>query len=150
MENRHPVLPPFYLLGGLGFMLVLHFLLPGLIVIAAPWNLAGAMLMILGLALTIGGAQTFHRADTPVRPFEESTELVIHGLFRFSRNPMYLGMTVMLVGTAVLLGSLTPWVVPPVFVAVIRYFFVLPEEKLMEQTFGAGYRVYRSRVRRWL
>lgn len=150
MENRHPVLPPFYLLGGLGFMLVLHFLLPGLTVIAAPWNLAGALLMILGLAFTIGGAQTFHRADTPVRPFEESTKLVTHGLFRFSRNPMYLGMTVMLAGTAVLLGSLTPWVVPPVFVVVIRYFFVLPEEKLMEQTFGDAFRDYRRKIRRWL
>lgn len=59
-------------------------------------------------------------------------------------------MVVAMAGTALLLGTLTPWVVPPVFVAVIHHFFIVPEEKLMEQTFGDDYRAYRSRVRRWL
>lgn len=149
MEHRHPILPPFYLLGGLAAMLVLHFFLPGLRVIPMPWAMAGTFLMVAGLALTITGAQTFHRVETPVRPFEESTTLVTHGPFRLSRNPMYLGMFTALVGTAALLGTLTPWVVPPVFAAVIHHFFIVPEEKLMEQTFGNEYRSYRSRVGRW-
>lgn len=150
MEKPHPILPPFYLFGGLALMLALHFLLPGARLIPMPWSLAGAFLMIAGLALTITGAHTFHRAETPVRPFEESTTLVTHGPFGLSRNPMYLGMVVALAGTAVLLGTLTPWVVPSVFAVVIHNFFVVPEERLMEQIFGDDYRAYRSRVRRWL
>lgn len=149
MEKRHPILPPFYVFGGLAIMLILHFFLPGIRVIPMPWGLAGAALMVAGLALTIISAQTFHRADTPVRPFEESTELVTHGPFRFSRNPMYLGMASALVGTAILLGTLTPWLVPPVFAAIIHQFFIVPEEKLMEHTFGDEYRSYQVRVRRW-
>lgn len=150
MEARHPVLPPFYLLGGLAAMIALHFYLPGMRLVFMPWNLVGAVLMVLGLAMTITGARSFHRVDTPVRPFEPSTKLVTSGPFRLSRNPMYLGMVVALVGTAVLLGTLTPWLVPPVFAVVIHHFFVLPEEKLMEQTFGDEYRAYCARVRRWL
>ncbi len=149
MEKRHPILPPFYVFGGLAIMLVVHFFAPGIRIIPMPWGLAGAVLMVAGLALTIISAQTFHRADTPVRPFEESTELVTYGPFRFSRNPMYLGMVVALVGTAILLGTLTPWLVPPVFAAVIHQFFIVPEEKLMERTFGDKYRSYQTRVRRW-
>lgn len=150
MENRHPILPPFYLFGGLALMLVFHFFLPGERIISMPWDLAGAALMVAGLALTITAARSFHKADTPVRPFEKSTALVTHGPFRLSRNPMYLGMVSALAGTAILLGTLTPWVVPPVFAAVIHHFFIIPEEKLMEQTFGDEYQAYRSRVRRWI
>lgn len=150
MEQRHPILPPFYLLGGLAVMLVLHFFLPAARIIPMPWAMAGAFLMVTGLALTITGAQSFHKLDTPVRPFRESTTLVTHGPFRLSRNPMYLGMFIALAGTATLLGTLTPWAVPPVFATVIHYFFIIPEEKLMEQTFGEDYRTYRSRVRRWI
>jgi protein-S-isoprenylcysteine O-methyltransferase Ste14 len=150
MEKHHPILPPFYVFGGLAIMLVLHFFLPGIRLIPMPWDLVGAALMVIGLALTISSAQTFHRSDTPVRPFEESTKLVTHGAFRFSRNPMYLGMVIVMVGTALLLGTLTPWLVPPVFVAIIQHFFIVPEEQLMKQTFGDQYRAYRGRVRRWL
>lgn len=91
MEKHHPVLPPFYLIGGLAVMLVLHFFLPIAWVFAGPWDLVGAVLMVVGLTLTIASAQIFHKADTPVRPFEASTALITHGPFRLSRNPMYLG-----------------------------------------------------------
>lgn len=150
MEKHHPILPPFYLLAGLAVMLVLHFFLPVAWLLSRPWDLAGGILMVAGLTLTIFSAQIFHKADTPVRPFEASTALITHGPFRLSRNPMYLGMVIAMAGTALLLGTLTPWVVPPVFLVVIHHFFIVPEEKLMEQTFGDEYRVYRSRVRRWL
>lgn len=150
MEKRHPMLPPFYLFGGLAIMLVLHFFLPGIRIIPMPWDLAGAALMVAGLALTIVSAQAFHSADTPVRPFEESTALVTRGPFRLSRNPMYLGMVIALAGTAILLGTLTAWFVPPIFAVIIHHHFIIPEEKLMEQTFGEDYRAYRSRVRRWI
>lgn len=150
MEKRHPVLPPFYFLGGLLVMFALDYWFPVLRVIPGPWNLLGGLLMLSGVAITITGAGTFRTADTPVRPFEPSSALVTHGVFRWSRNPMYLGMTLALCGTAVLFGSLAPWIVPPLFMAVIRHFFIGPEEELMEQTFGERYRSYREGVRRWL
>lgn len=91
MKKHHPILPPFYLFAGLAVMLVLHFFLPVVQVLTRPWDLAGGVLMVAGLTLTIISAQLFHKADTPVRPFEASTALVTHGPFRLSRNPMYLG-----------------------------------------------------------
>ncbi len=150
VEKRHPILPPFYFLAGLMVMFVLDRWFPVLRVIPGPWNLPGGLLMLAGVALTITGARTFRAADTPVRPFEPSSALVTSGPFRYSRNPMYLGMVLALCGTAVLFGSLAPWVVPPLFMAVIRHFFIGPEEILMEQTFGERYRAYRDSVRRWL
>lgn len=150
MEKHHPILPPFYLFAGLAIMLVLHFFLPVAWVLSRPWNLAGGILMVAGLTLTIVSAQIFHKADTPVRPFKASTALITHGPFRLSRNPMYLGMVIVMVGTALLLGTLTPWVVPPAFAAIIHYCFIVPEERLMLRTFGDKYSRYQTRVRRWL
>jgi protein-S-isoprenylcysteine O-methyltransferase Ste14 len=76
--------------------------------------------------------------------------LVTHGVFAFSRNPMYLSMMLGLLGVFVALGSLTPLAAVPVFFLIIRRRFIAVEERMLEEAFGDDYRAYKSRVRRWL
>ncbi|MGH8742056.1 MAG: methyltransferase family protein, partial [Burkholderiales bacterium] len=70
--------------------------------------------------------------------------------YRFTRNPMYLGMSGALLGAAVYLGSLTPFVVVPAFMALLADRFIAPEEAFLERAFGQAYLDYKARVRRWL
>jgi protein-S-isoprenylcysteine O-methyltransferase Ste14 len=83
-------------------------------------------------------------------PFTQSTALVTGGIYRWTRNPMYLGMMSGLIGLAVLLGTLSAFLPIPLFVWQIRRKFVLPEEAFLEGIFGGRYLEYKARVRRWL
>jgi protein-S-isoprenylcysteine O-methyltransferase Ste14 len=83
-------------------------------------------------------------------PFSEPLAFVTAGPFEFTRNPMYLGMLLSLVGWLLRLGSLVPTMVIPCFFALIHYRFVLREEPFMAEHFGDAYAAYRARVRRWL
>jgi protein-S-isoprenylcysteine O-methyltransferase Ste14 len=95
-------------------------------------------------------AGIFDRAGTTIKPFEESSALVTTGPFRVSRNPVYLGMVLGLLGVAVLAGSLSPFLVIPLFAVLIDRRFIQAEEAQLERTFGASYVAYKSQVRRWL
>lgn len=150
MEQKRKILPPVYFLLTLILMAGLHLLLPIARVIPAPYSYAGAVLMLIGVAVAITGARTFRKAGTPVIPFEPPTALVVHGLYRYTRNPMYLGLVSMLIGAAILFGSLGPWIPIPFFVGIIRARFVLGEERFLESIFGERYREYKRKVRRWL
>ncbi len=94
--------------------------------------------------------QKFKKHGTTVKPFEVSTALVTDGVFSISRHPMYLGMTLILLGIGVLLGSATPFAVVPVFTVLIDRIFIVQEEKMLEDTFGDQFRQYRKQVRRWI
>ena len=105
-----------------------------------------------GFIIGISGVVTFRRAKTTVNPTkpQASSSLVTWGVYTITRNPMYLGMTLVLVGEAVWLGTATPWLVFPVFLWLITTRFIRHEEAMLEQRFGAQYREYKSRVRRWV
>lgn len=146
---RGPV-PPFYFLLALLAAIGLHKVLPIVQIIHAPWNFAGVIFIAAGLAIAVISAGAFARAGTPIVPFKESTSLITHGCYRYTRNPMYLGMVLVLLGVDILLGSLTPFFLLPVFALVIHRRFILHEEAMLEDRFGDEYRKFRSRVRRWL
>jgi protein-S-isoprenylcysteine O-methyltransferase Ste14 len=86
-----PILPPTYMLIALLGMLVLHFTLPLAQIIPLPWDLLGLIPLVAGIALNLLANRAFHRADTTVKPFQESKVLITDGVFRISRHPMYLG-----------------------------------------------------------
>ena len=134
----------------MGAMAMLHFLFPIAQPIGEPYRYAGALLIGLAAALGAWGVVLFRRARTGVIPFSEATTLVTGGPYRFTRNPMYLGMAGVLLGTAVYLGSVTPWLVLPAFIAIITERFIVPEEEMLERAFGQAYADYKARVRRWL
>ena len=114
-----------------------------------PNGLLGAVVFVLALALAIWAMDTMTRAGTNVPTNRPTTAMVESGPYRFTRNPIYLGMFGGLIGLAIAFDS--PWLllmlVP--FALVIRYGVVAREEAYLERKFGQAYRDYRKRVRRW-
>jgi protein-S-isoprenylcysteine O-methyltransferase Ste14 len=112
----------------------------------------GAILVALGLALVQVAGVSFRRARTtvnPVRP-DSASSLVVSGVYRFSRNPIYLGMTLILLGWASFLMNALSFVLVAVFVGYITRFQIIPEERALSARFGADYVSYQAKVRRWL
>lgn len=139
-----------FFLAAILLMVALHYLVPLQRWLEWPWRLAGLVPTVAGLASAVLGERRFRRHGTPVRPFEPTTALVTDGVFRYSRNPMYLGLVLVLAGLALLLGTLSPLFVLPLFVWLITTRFVRREEALLEERFGQRYADYRAKVRRWL
>lgn len=143
------LLPPVWFALALSAMLALHFALP-----LVQWNLGmtrwwGLPFSGAGLALVVCGVRGFARRTT-LHPFREPSQLVTTGCFAWSRNPMYTGLVLSLLGAALMLGSLSPVACVPPFVWLLRHRFIAHEEGALEEQFGDAYRHYRLRVRRWL
>ena len=128
----------------------LHLLAPVSQVITSPYRYLGIIPLSAGVAVVLWAAGIFRRVGTAIKPFEVSTVLVVDGPYRVSRNPIYLGMVCALIGVAVLLGSLTPVVVIPLFAYWIDRRFIRAEEAMLGETFGTQYDSYKAQVRRWL
>jgi protein-S-isoprenylcysteine O-methyltransferase Ste14 len=144
------VLPPVWLALCVVTGYALHKLMPVTQLFVEPWKYGGAGLIVLGVVVSATAANLFKRADTPVIPFRPSTALVTTGWYRFTRNPMYLGMVLVACGVAIVQGSLGAWIPVPLFVAILQLRFIRGEEKFLEEIFGEDYLRFKSRVRRWL
>ena len=120
--------------------------------IASPWNRLGGLAVAIGVAVDVAALMRFRQVGTTVNPLDPSkaSHLVTDGVFRISRNPMYLGLVLLLIGWAVWLGSATPWLVPPLFVIVITVVQIIPEEQVLGQRFGEQYVSYQRSVARWI
>ncbi len=105
-----------------------------------------------GIGIAVSGALTFRRAKTTTNPLkpEAASALVTGGVFRFTRNPMYLGLCVVLLGWTVFLASPPALLGPVAFVLYITRFQIVPEERILSRLFGNQYAAYRAEVRRWL
>jgi protein-S-isoprenylcysteine O-methyltransferase Ste14 len=144
------ILPPTYLLIALILMALLDLLIPVVKFVPTPWNLFGILPLAGGIALNLLADRAFHRAETTVKPFEASSALVTDGVFRLSRNPMYLGYLLILLGIGLLLRSLMPLVVIPIFGYLMARVYIRTEEKMLQDTFGPAWDTYARRVRRWI
>jgi len=147
--RRHVHPPAWLILHGL-LQLSLHHGLPGPRVVPPEWRDLGLLPGFLGVALIFWSIALFVRRGTPIRPFTESSALVREGPYRLSRNPIYLGLALILASSAAFLGSATPWLALASFVLVIRQRFILREEALLRARFGAEYVEFCRRVRRWI
>jgi len=150
MSDRHRIVPPIYFFAALLMMVGLHLYVPIDTLIYSPFHLVGWLFVALGLSLALWAAGLFRIVGTPIRPFQQSTMLVITGVYSITRNPMYLGMVLVLLGMGLLLGTVAAFVPIPLFVWQIQRKFVVPEEAFLEGLFGQPYVGYKSRVRRWL
>ena len=154
MDAQTPPSPRFYppvlLLIAVVLMVALHYVLPVARWLAWPWRALGALPIAMALLVGFWGAVQFRRHDTTIIPFEQSTALIAKGPYRYSRNPLYISMTLILVGLWILLGSLSPVVVVPLFVWWISTRFIANEERHLEAQFGRTYLEYKTKVRRWL
>jgi protein-S-isoprenylcysteine O-methyltransferase Ste14 len=132
-----------------GAMIVIRVATSGSALTVTPAAYVGALLMALAVAMVLWSAGLFRRRNTTLNPVGEPSALAMDGLYRFSRNPMYLGMLLGLLGLALLLGN--GWLLAgPVLFALITARQIANEETVLEQRFGAAYLEYKARVRRWL
>jgi len=130
--------------------IICHYLFPLVSLVSKPYTYLGIVLMLLGLALATWTSMTFRRAGASYQLKGESSVLMSSGPFRMSRNPMYLGMLVWLLGLAVLLGSLTAFLFRILFLLMMNFLIIPVEEGRLEKTVGESYVVYKARARRWL
>ena len=144
------IMPPTLLLIAMLAMLALHFLIPLAWIIPPFWNLTGLILIASGLILNLSADKAFHQVQTTVKPFEESSNLVTNGVFRISRNPMYLGFVLILTGVAIFLRTLSLYFVIFAFVVILDKIYVRVEERMLAEKFGSSWKHYQSVTRRWL
>lgn len=149
MKSRR-MMPTTYLLIAILAMIALHFLFPAAIITPPLWNLLGIIPLTMGVMLNLMADGAFHKAHTTVKPFEESSVLVTDGVFRMSRNPMYLEFGLILIGIAILLRSLSPYAIVLVFVIWIQRTFITAEERMLAEKFGTEWEAYKRSTRRWL
>lgn len=129
---------------------LLYLFLPGVRFIPSPWNLLGIGPIGAGMALHASASRLFAQRGTTRAALAEPSALVVDGPFRWTRNPMYLAGVAILLGAAFVLGSLTPFLVAPLFALVVQGTFIRPEERILARRFGGEYEAYRARVRRWI
>ncbi|MDN5565951.1 MAG: isoprenylcysteine carboxylmethyltransferase family protein [Psychrobacter sp.] len=127
-------------------------LFPNLQVIGFGTNWLASSLAVVGIVLAIMGVLAFKKAQTTVNPHtpEKSARLVTSGIYHYTRNPMYLGMLLVLLGWAFYLSNFAALFVLPIFIIYMSRFQIQPEERFMMRKFGDEYRAYVIKVRRWL
>lgn len=111
---------------------------------------AGFLLVIAGVALDVWAAAEFRKAKTTILPWGRASLLVPAGPYRFTRNPMYLGMAMSYLGLAIAVGSWWALALLPVALLAITFYVIRREERHLEARFGEEYLAYKERVRRWL
>lgn len=141
--------PPFVTMLIVVLAFLLHFLL-------APWQIVlrvpifGALLFMLGFSLIMWARIHFTSRNTTLFVGRISAHLVCNGPFRFSRNPMYVGVVALLSGIALWFGTLPMLLVVPVALFFLHFFHIPREEEMLRATFGDEYAAYSQEVRRWL
>lgn len=143
-------LPPVTFVVCIVFAGVIYALIPGPRIIPFPINLGGTLPIVAGIYLLIAGSQLFSRANTNINTFLKPDKLVTSGVFRFSRNPMYLGFVVTLAGVCTVMGFLAPFSAVIVFFLVCQFWYIPLEERNCQDVFGEAYAAYSRRTRRWL
>ena len=114
--------------------------------------LSAAGLALLGAVICLSGVVSFRRAKTTVNPMrpDSTSSLVVSGIYKYTRNPMYLGFLLVLLGWAIFLSNLAAFTLLPVFVVYMNRFQIGPEERALGSLFAGEYQAYHARVRRWM
>lgn len=124
--------------------------LPRLGLQPAVRDVFGIVFVVAGFALSFAGAGLFMRRGTAIIPYKPASTLVTTGIYRWTRNPMYLGMALIYVGVAALFDSLAALVLLPLVLATVQTQVIAREEAYLERAFGADYVAYKKRVRAWI
>jgi protein-S-isoprenylcysteine O-methyltransferase Ste14 len=145
------IFPPLLFLSTLILGLLLHFLIP------LPWVLPALASRVIGVLFLLGSLVLARSAEgemkrvgTNIRPNEPTTFIVTGGPFRYSRNPLYIASLGLYIGLALLFPAVWPLLLIIPMVIVLSWGVVAREERYLDAKFGAEYRVYRERVRRWI
>ena len=144
------IYPPMWLVLGIVLVFACNEFFPGPRFTSMASQLLGGAVLVAGLALLVLAGGLFKRAGTDLIPFGNVSALVTTGVYRYSRNPMYLGMAAILLGCAITVGATTALLVPPLFMLIIQWRYIRAEEALLQDLFPQDFAAYRGRVRRWL
>ncbi|MCG9677578.1 isoprenylcysteine carboxylmethyltransferase family protein [Vibrio sp. Isolate24] len=145
------LLPPKMFFLFIILMIFLHWYMETEDLIPYPLNLIGALLFCLGLGLASAGKRLFQKLKTNIMTFEEPNKIVTQGVFQYTRNPMYLGLAIALIGFAIMLGgSLMTLTIAASFIIMTDKWYIAFEEKEMMKKFGREYQEYCRHVRRWI
>ena len=144
------ILPPTLMLICLAAIVLLRMDWPLAIILSFPANMIGIIPLGVGYLFLVYALDEFKVLDTTLDTFEQPARLVVVGLYRYTRNPMYLGFVLMLAGICLLLGALSPFIGVLLFFLITDRWYVAFEEKVLETRFGRFYDTYRHRTRRWL
>jgi protein-S-isoprenylcysteine O-methyltransferase Ste14 len=150
LELRIPPVALVLVAGSLMWLLAWAF--PGLAVELPARTGVAIVLALAGIGTVVAGVLQFRKSRTTVNPMNPgaSSALVVGGVYRVTRNPMYLGFAIALLGWAVFLANPLALLVLPVFTVYMTRFQILPEERVLEARFGADFKAYAAKVRRWL
>lgn len=115
-----------------------------------PLDNLGYVIIALGVLIPVWAARIFRKRETNIIPYRDPDKIVTEGPFKVSRNPMYLGMLLVLVGVALKLGTLESFAFVLLFFAVANWWYIPFEEERMSEIFGDQFDTYKKNVRRWL
>ena len=152
MEDRAKVtiLPPLIPLAAIGAGFLIHLVLPVPIATAAVTIPVGCLLVVVSILLAVAAARELAKARTAFDVRKPTTTLVHRGVFRLSRNPVYLSMLLLCVGVAFLANSAALLALSLPAGSALCLLVIRKEERYLEQKFGSAYRAYKSSVRRWI
>lgn len=144
------IMPTNYFVALLALSIVLHFAYPIGMALHPSATYAGYLLIGFGAAMNLWTDALFKKNDTTVKPYLDPSTLIVSGPFALSRHPMYLGMASVLLGVAVIHGTIVTFLFPVAYVTLMELLFIPTEEENCVKVFGDAYTEYRRRVRRWL
>ena len=144
------IFPPLIIGLALLSAIALHWLWPLSISVRPVALVLGTLLSLLGVGSAAWGRKILMQAGTNVSPFKPSTAIVTDGPFRFSRNPLYVGITSLFIGLSLLIGTWWGFILIVPATLILHYGVILREERYLEQKFGDSYLAYKNEVRRYL
>jgi len=144
--------PPVYLATFMGLVWLCHQYFPLYVLIPETARFIGLIIIAIFASLDLWSVLLFFKSKTTINPLvpKNSQHLVTSGMYQISRNPMYLGLAFILLGWAIHLGSLSGFLLLPLFVLVLTIQQIKPEEVILEEKFGETYLQYKNQVRRWI
>lgn len=150
MMRMKKILPPTLLIICIVIMFLLHLVLPVSCILPFPINMIGLIFIVNGVLISMISSNHFEQKKTTVMTFDIPEVLVIDGLYRYSRNPMYVGLGLIIIGIWMLLSTVSPAIVVIAYFILLDIYYIRFEEKVLEMKFGEAYIEYKARVRRWI
>jgi len=142
-------IPPTLIAYSILIMIILHFFVPQFNLIGFPYNLMGILIAFSGFILMGKSRDLFRKHQTTLK-IEKSNHMINEGVFSKTRNPMYMGMTILIFGFSFFSTNVLAFFLPFFFMTIVRLIFIKREEQLMFETFGNDYLEYKKKVRRWI
>ena len=142
-------MPPVIILIAILFQIALHKLLP-IMIIFEKMDWIGIVMGFLGFFIFTGSTLLFRINKTTMIPFQDPSFLITNGIYKYTRNPMYLGMLFVQFGIAIYFGSISPIIIPFLFIPIMNSRIIQHEEVMLEKQFGESYIIFKNSVRRWI